>query len=43
VFVSENLVQNLLMFLGGMGFSIFGLSWFGVGECALDMMLLEGM
>jgi hypothetical protein len=43
MFVSENLIRNFLMFSGGMVFSIFSSSWFGVGECALDMMLLEGM
>jgi hypothetical protein len=40
MFVSENLILNLLMFSGGMGFSIFCLSWFGMDECALDMMFL---
>jgi hypothetical protein len=31
VLFSENLIQNRLMFSGGMGFSIFGLLEFGVG------------
>jgi hypothetical protein len=33
VFVSENLIQNMLMFSGGMGFSILGLLLFGAGAC----------
>jgi hypothetical protein len=40
---SENLIQNWLMFSGGMGFSIFGLLEFGVGRCFLAMMLLGGI
>jgi hypothetical protein len=43
VFVSENLIQNLLIFSDWMGLNIFGLSWFGVGEFAIDMILLGGM
>jgi hypothetical protein len=43
VLFSENLIQNWLMFSGGMGFSIFGLLEFGVGMCFLAMMLLGGM
>jgi hypothetical protein len=43
VLFSENLMQNWLMFLGGMGLSIFGLLEFGVGKCFLDIMLLGGM
>ena len=43
VLFSENLIQNRLMFLGGMGFSIFGLLGFGVGRCFLAMMLLGGI
>jgi hypothetical protein len=43
VFVSENFIRNLLMFSGGMGFSIFGLLLFGMGKCVLAMMQLGGM
>jgi hypothetical protein len=43
VFVSENLMQNLLMFYSGMGFSILGVLLFGVGVCFFAMMLLGGM
>jgi hypothetical protein len=38
VFVLENFIRNLLMFSGGMGFSIFGLLLFGVCKCILAMM-----
>jgi hypothetical protein len=38
VFVSDNFIQNLLMFLDGMGFSIFVLLLFGMGKCVLAMM-----
>jgi hypothetical protein len=37
------LMQNWLIFSGGMGFSIFGLLEFGVGRIFFDMMLLGGM
>jgi hypothetical protein len=43
VLFSENLMQNWLMFSGGMGVSIFGLLEFGIGRCFLDMMLLGGI
>jgi hypothetical protein len=43
VLFSENLMQNWLMFLGGMGFNIFGLLEFGVGRWFLAMMLLGGI
>jgi hypothetical protein len=43
VFVSENLMRNMLMFSGRMGFSIFGLLLFVVSMCSLDMMLLGGI
>jgi hypothetical protein len=43
VLFSKNLIQNWLMFSGGMGFSIFGLLEFGVGRCFLDIMLLGGI
>jgi hypothetical protein len=36
-------MRNILMFYGGMGFSIFGLLLFVVSMCPLDMMLLGGM
>jgi hypothetical protein len=39
----ENLMQNWLMFSGGMGLSNFGLLEFGVGICFFDIMLLGGM
>jgi hypothetical protein len=38
VLFSENLMQNWLMFSGGMGLSIFCLLEFGVSRCFLDMM-----
>jgi hypothetical protein len=43
VFFSENLIQNWLMFLGRMGFSIFGLLGFGLGRCFFDIILLGGI
>jgi hypothetical protein len=43
VLFSENLIQNWLMFSGGMGFSIFYLLGFGVGICFLEIMLLGGI
>jgi hypothetical protein len=43
VLFSENLMQNWLMFLVGMGLSIFGLLEFGVGMCFFDIMLLGGI
>jgi hypothetical protein len=43
VLFSENLMQNWLMFSGGMGFSIFGLLEFGVCMCFLAIMLLGGI
>jgi hypothetical protein len=43
VLVSENLIQNWLIFLSGMGFSIFGLLEVGVGICFLDIKLLGGI
>jgi hypothetical protein len=36
-------MQNLLMFSGGMGFSILGLLFFGVGRCFFYMMLFGGI
>jgi hypothetical protein len=42
VFVSENLIQNMLMFSGGMGFSILGLL-FDVGVCFFAIILLGGI
>jgi hypothetical protein len=42
VFVSENWMQNMLMFSGGMGFSILGLL-FDAGACFFDIMLLGGI
>jgi hypothetical protein len=42
VFVYENLIQNILMFFGGMGFSILGLL-FGVGVYFFAIILLGGM
>jgi hypothetical protein len=32
------LMQNMLMFSGGMGFSIFGWLLFGAGACVFDIM-----
>jgi hypothetical protein len=43
VFVSKNLMQNMLMFLGGMGFSILGLFMFDAGAHFFDIILLGGM
>jgi hypothetical protein len=43
MFVLENLIQNLLMFLGKMGFNIFGVLELDVSECVFDIMLLGGM
>jgi hypothetical protein len=43
VFVSENLKLNLLMFSGGMGFSILGLLLFSVDRCFFAMMLFGGI
>jgi hypothetical protein len=42
VFVSENLIRNMFIFYGRMGFSILGLL-FGVGVCIFDTMLLGGI
>jgi hypothetical protein len=42
VFVSENLIRNMFIFSGGMGFSILGLL-FGAGVCVFDTMLLGGI
>jgi hypothetical protein len=42
VFFSENLIQNMLIVSGGMGFSILGLL-FGMGVCFFAMMLLGGI
>jgi hypothetical protein len=42
VFVSENLMQNMLMFSGGMGFSILDFL-FCTSMCFFDMMLLGGI
>jgi hypothetical protein len=42
VFCSENLIQNLLMFYGGIGFNILGLL-FDVGVCFFAIMLLGGI
>jgi hypothetical protein len=42
VFVSENWMRNLLMFSGGMGFSILGLES-GLGRYFLAIMLLGGI
>jgi hypothetical protein len=43
VIVSENLKLNLLMFSGGMGFSILGLLLFSVDRCFFAMMLFGGI
>jgi hypothetical protein len=43
VFVSENLIRNMLMFLGGMGFSILGLLLFDAGACFFDIILSGGI
>jgi hypothetical protein len=43
MFFSENWMQNLLMFSGGMGLSIFGLLELDGGGCFLDIMLLGGI
>jgi hypothetical protein len=42
VFFFENLIQNMLIFSGRMGFSILGLL-FGVGVCFFAIMLLGGI
>jgi hypothetical protein len=42
VFCSENLIQNMLIFSGGMGFNILGLL-FSVGVCFFAIMLLGGI
>jgi hypothetical protein len=42
VFVSENLIRNMLMFSGGMGFSILDLL-LEADVCFFDMMLLGGV
>jgi hypothetical protein len=42
VFVSENLIWNMLMFSSGMGFSNLGVV-FGVGMCFFDIMLFGGI
>jgi hypothetical protein len=42
VFISENLIRNMLMFSSGMGFSNLGLS-FDVGMCFFDSMLFGGI
>ena len=39
----ENLMQNLLIFFGGMGFSILDLLLFEAGVGILDIILLEGI
>jgi hypothetical protein len=41
VFCSKNLIQNMLIFSGGMGFNIFGLL-FTVGVRFFAIMLLGG-
>jgi hypothetical protein len=33
-------MQNMLMFSGGMGFSVLGLLLFDAGACFFDIMLL---
>ena len=43
VFFSENLMQNLLIFSSGMGFSILGWLLFVGGVGVLKIMLLEGI
>jgi hypothetical protein len=42
MFVSENLIRNMLMFSGGIGFNNLGVV-FGVGMCFFDIMLFGGM
>jgi hypothetical protein len=42
VFVSENLIQNMLMFSGGMGFSNLGLL-FDVVVCFFFIILFGGI
>jgi hypothetical protein len=42
VFCSENLIQNILIFSGGMGFNILGLLS-GVGVYFFAIMLLGGV
>jgi hypothetical protein len=39
----KNLMQNLLIFSGGMEFSILGLLLFDAGAGIFDIMLLEGI
>jgi hypothetical protein len=43
VFVFENFMQNMLMFSGGMEFSILGLFLFGAGVFFFYIMLLGGI
>jgi hypothetical protein len=43
MFVSENLIQNLLMFSGRMEFNIFGVLELDVSKCVFDIMLLGGI
>ena len=43
MFVSENLIQNILMFSGGIGFNILVLLLFNVVGCFFDMMLFGGI
>jgi hypothetical protein len=43
VFVSENLIQNMLMFSSGMEFSNLSLLLFGTGVCFFYIMLLGGI
>ena len=43
VLFSENLMQNWLIFSGGMGFSILGALLFGVGMGIFDIIILEGI
>jgi hypothetical protein len=43
VFFSENWMQNMLMFSGGMGFSILGLLLIGAATCFFDIRLLGGI
>jgi hypothetical protein len=43
VLLSENLIQNWLIFSSGMGLRIFGLLGFGVERCFLDIMWLGGI
>ena len=43
VFFSENLMQNWLIFSGGIGFSILGVLLFGFGVGSFEMILLGGI